>query len=83
MRAPIRLAMSHLLAVADENMITAIGRNKLESSLEAREIMLEAAMVKEISLIFEMYNRLYGKKFKVLRMRGPGQALKLVKKSLL
>lgn len=44
---------------------------------------LNANMLKEIEQFFITYNKEKGKKFKVLRMRGPGQALKLVKKSLL
>ena len=44
---------------------------------------LNANMLKEIEQFFITYNKEKGKKFKVLRMRGSGQALKLVKKSLL
>ena len=44
---------------------------------------LNANMLREIEQFFITYNKEKGKKFKVLRMRGPGQALKLVKKSLL
>jgi inorganic pyrophosphatase len=44
---------------------------------------LSSNMLKEIEQFFITYNKEKGKKFKVLRMRGPGQALKLVKKSLL
>lgn len=44
---------------------------------------LNSNMLKEIEQFFITYNKEKGKKFKVLRMRGPGQALKLVKKSLL
>jgi len=40
-------------------------------------------MLKEIEQFFITYNQEKGKKFKVLRMRGPRQALKMVKKSLL
>ena len=40
-------------------------------------------MLKEIEQFFINYNKEKGKKFKVLRMRGPGKALKMVKKSLL
>jgi inorganic pyrophosphatase len=43
---------------------------------------LNSNMLKEIEQFFITYNKEKGKKFKVLRMRGPGQALKLVKKSL-
>jgi inorganic pyrophosphatase len=44
---------------------------------------LNSNMLKEIEQFFITYNKERGKKFKVLRMRGPGQALKMVKKSLL
>lgn len=44
---------------------------------------LNANMLKEIEQFFITYNKEKGKKFKVLRMRGPGQALKMIKKSLL
>jgi len=44
---------------------------------------LNSNMLKEIEQFFVTYNKEKGKKFKVLRMRGPKQALKLVKKSLL
>lgn len=44
---------------------------------------LNSNMLKEIEQFFITYNKEKGKKFKVLRMRGPGQALKMVKKSLL
>jgi inorganic pyrophosphatase len=44
---------------------------------------LNSNMLKEIEQFFITYNKEKGKKFKVLRMRGPGQALKLVKKSFL
>ena len=43
---------------------------------------LNSNMLKEIEQFFITYNQEKGKKFKVLRMRGPGQALKLIKKSL-
>jgi inorganic pyrophosphatase len=44
---------------------------------------LNSNMLKEIEQFFITYNKEKGKKFRVLRMRGPGQALKLVKKSFL
>lgn len=44
---------------------------------------LNSNMLKEIEQFFITYNKEKGKKFKVLGMRGPGQALKMVKKSLL
>jgi inorganic pyrophosphatase len=53
-----------------------------ESPLEFRELKLEKAMVKEISVFFETYNRLYGKKFKVLGVGGPGKARKLVESAI-
>lgn len=43
---------------------------------------LSSNMLKEIEQFFINYNKEKGKKFRVLRMRGPGQALKMVKKSL-
>ena len=43
---------------------------------------LNSNMLKEIEQFFITYNKEKGKKFKVLRMRGPKQALKLVKRSL-
>ena len=53
----------------------AIGK---ESPIEVRKLKLERAMINEISVFFETYNRLYGKKFKVLGIGGPGKARKLV-----
>jgi inorganic pyrophosphatase len=44
---------------------------------------LNSNMLKEIEQFFITYNKEKGRKFKVLRMRGPGQALKMVEKSLL
>jgi inorganic pyrophosphatase len=44
---------------------------------------LNSNMLKEIEQFFITYNKEKDKKFRVLRMRGPGQALKMVKKSLL
>jgi len=44
---------------------------------------LSPNMLKEIEQFFINYNKEKGKKFRVLRMRGPGQALKVLKKSLL
>jgi len=44
---------------------------------------LNSNMLKEIEQFFVTYNKERGKKFKVLRMRGPGQALKMIKKNLL
>jgi inorganic pyrophosphatase len=44
---------------------------------------LSSNMLKEIEQFFINYNKEKGKKFRVLRMRGPGQALKMLKKSLL
>lgn len=43
---------------------------------------LNSNMIKEIEQFFITYNQEKGKKFRVLRLRGPRQALKLVKKSL-
>jgi inorganic pyrophosphatase len=43
---------------------------------------LNSNMLKEIEQFFITYNQEKGKEFKVLRMRGPKQALKLVQKSL-
>jgi inorganic pyrophosphatase len=57
----------------------AIGK---ESPLEVRELKLEKSMVKEISVFFETYNRLYGKKFKVLGLGGAGKARKLVEAAI-
>jgi inorganic pyrophosphatase len=53
-----------------------------ESPLEFRELKLEKEMVKEISVFFETYNRLYGKKFKVLGAAGRGKARKLVEAAI-
>lgn len=39
-------------------------------------------MLKEIEQFFVNYNKERGKKFRVLQMRGPQQAFKLLKKSL-
>jgi inorganic pyrophosphatase len=39
-------------------------------------------MLKEIEQFFITYNKERGKKFKVLRMRGPAQAMKVVKRNL-
>jgi inorganic pyrophosphatase len=43
---------------------------------------LNSNMLKEIEQFFITYNQEKGKRFKVLRMRGPKQALKLIQKSL-
>jgi inorganic pyrophosphatase len=43
---------------------------------------LNKNMLKEIEQFFINYNRERGKKFRVLKMRGPQHALKLVKKSM-
>jgi len=43
---------------------------------------LNKNMLKEIEQFFVNYNKERGKKFRVLRMRGPQHALKLLKKSL-
>lgn len=43
---------------------------------------LNKNMLKEIEQFFINYNEERGKRFRVLQMRGPRQALKLVKKSL-
>ena len=44
---------------------------------------LNRNMLKELEQFFITYNKEKGRKFKVLRMRGPGQALKRVKQNLL
>jgi len=43
---------------------------------------LNSNVLKEIEQFFITYNKEKGRKFKVLKMRGPRQALKLVKKGL-
>jgi inorganic pyrophosphatase len=43
---------------------------------------LNSNMIKEIEQFFVTYNKEKGKKFRVLRWRGPRQAFKLVKKHL-
>jgi inorganic pyrophosphatase len=43
---------------------------------------LNSNMLKEIEQFFVTYNKEKGKKFKVLGMRGPAQAMKMVKKHL-
>jgi inorganic pyrophosphatase len=43
---------------------------------------LNSNMLKEIEQFFITYNKERGKKFKVLRMRGPAQAMKVVKRNL-
>jgi len=43
---------------------------------------LKENMLKEIEQFFVNYNKERGKRFRVLQMRGPRQALKLVNKSL-
>ena len=44
---------------------------------------LNSNMLKEIEQFFITYNKERGKKFKVLRMRGPAHAMKMVKRNLL
>jgi inorganic pyrophosphatase len=44
---------------------------------------LNSNMLKEIEQFFITYNKEKGKKFKVLRMRGPAQAMKMLKNHLL
>jgi inorganic pyrophosphatase len=53
-----------------------------ESPLELRELTIEKAMLKEISVFFETYNKLYGKKFRVLGIGGPGKTRKLIEASI-
>lgn len=53
----------------------AIGK---ESPLELRRLKLEKAMISEISVFFETYNKLYGKKFKVIGVASAGKARRLV-----
>jgi len=53
-----------------------------ETPLELRELTLEKELVHQIAVFFETYNRLYGKKFKVLGTSGPGKARKLVEKAI-
>jgi inorganic pyrophosphatase len=43
---------------------------------------LNSNMLKEIEQFFITYNKERGKKFRVLRMRGPTHAMKMVKKNL-
>jgi inorganic pyrophosphatase len=62
-----------LIAVADQSRDYSDVKNLKD---------LNSNMLKEIEQFFITYNKERGKKFKVLRMRGPRQALKLVKKSL-
>jgi inorganic pyrophosphatase len=67
-------------AVRNDRIIgQAIGK---ESPMELRELKLEKAMVMEISVFFETYNKLYGKQFKVLGVSGPGKARKLVEAAI-
>jgi inorganic pyrophosphatase len=53
-----------------------------EPPLEMREVTIGNARLKEISVFFETYNKLYGKKFKVLGLAGPGKARKLIEAAI-
>jgi inorganic pyrophosphatase len=63
--------------------LIAVADNSRDYSDVRRLDDLNSNMLKEIEQFFITYNKEKGKKFKVLRMRGPAQALKKVKKSLL
>jgi inorganic pyrophosphatase len=53
-----------------------------EAPVEFKELKLENEMVNEITVFFETYNRLYGKKFKVLGVAGKAKARKLIEASI-
>jgi len=57
----------------------AIGK---EAPQELRMLRLEKGMVNQIGTFFTNYNRVFGKKFKVLGVGGPGQARKLVRQAV-
>ncbi len=62
--------------------LIAVAANSRDFSDVKRLEDLNSNMLKEIEQFFITYNKERGKKFRVLRTRGPHQALKLVKKSL-
>jgi inorganic pyrophosphatase len=63
--------------------LIAVAANSRDFSEVKKLEDLNSNMLKEIEQFFITYNKERGKKFRVLRTRGPRQALKLVKKSLL
>ena len=62
--------------------LIAVAANSRDFSEVKKLEDLNSNMLKEIEQFFITYNKERGKKFRVLRTRGPRQALKLVKKSL-
>src|SRR6201987_813833 len=63
--------------------LIAVAANSRDFSEVKKLVDLNSNMLKEIEQFFITYNKERGKKFRVLRTRGPRQALKLVKRSLL
>ncbi len=57
----------------------AIGK---ETPLEFRTLKLEKKMVSQIEFFFTAYNKLYGKKFKVLGTGGPRKAWAIVRRAV-
>jgi len=53
-----------------------------EPALEFRELKLEKPTVNAISIFFETYNRLHGKKFNVLGVEGPEEAQRLAQQAV-
>src|SRR5436190_4392803 len=53
-----------------------------EVPLEFHVLKLEKKSISEIGLFFENYNKLYGKKFKVLGIGGPRKAWEIVRRAI-
>jgi inorganic pyrophosphatase len=53
-----------------------------ETPLEFQTLELEKKMVSEIEFFFTGYNRLYGKKFKILGTGGPDKAIKIIRQAI-
>jgi inorganic pyrophosphatase len=66
----------------NDRLIAVAAHSRDYSEMEKLED-LNPNVLKEIEQFFITYNKEKGKKFRVLRTRGPRQAAKLVKKSLL
>jgi inorganic pyrophosphatase len=64
------------------NRLIAVAAHSRDYSETHRLGDLNSNMLKELEQFFVNYNREKGKKFRVLQMRGPKQALKVLKKSL-
>ncbi len=65
----------------NDRLIAVAAQSRDDSEMKSLDD-LNCHMLQEIEQFFITYNKEKGKKFRVLRMRGPGQAMKALKKSL-